>query len=188
MNNKENEKLLKKFKEQCSVINLSVEYPGFIGKEKYCILTRLNYEELEEQFGQIVDGFKPYLIASPEIIEPIKEFKRNDNKFSKRSDRNTFSFEVFENTLEAGNELLISDPLTIMAENSEKESIKNLIHEVLKKLSAKQRERLLLFGTKGIPIKQIAKQEGVSESTVYKSIDLAKEKFKELFEKKLKNE
>lgn len=75
-----------------------------------------------------------------------------------------------------------------MAENSEKESIKNLIHEVLKKLSAKQRERLLLFGTKGIPIKQIAKQEGVSESTVYKSIDLAKEKFKELFEKKLKNE
>lgn len=40
------------FKFECKVINLSYEYPGYIGEEKWAIITGLTEEELNERYAE----------------------------------------------------------------------------------------------------------------------------------------
>lgn len=41
------------FKCDCKVINLSYEYPGYTGEEKWAIITDLTEEELIEKYEEI---------------------------------------------------------------------------------------------------------------------------------------
>lgn len=42
------------FKYECKVINLSYEYPGYTGKEKWAIITDLTEKELIEKYDEII--------------------------------------------------------------------------------------------------------------------------------------
>ena len=41
------------FKYDCKVINLSYEYPGYTGEEKWAIITDLTEEELSKKYEEI---------------------------------------------------------------------------------------------------------------------------------------
>ena len=45
------------FKCDCKVINLSYEYPGYTGKEKWAIITDLTEEELIEKYEEIISSY-----------------------------------------------------------------------------------------------------------------------------------
>lgn len=44
------------FKCDCKVINLSYEYPGYTGEEKWAIITDLTEEELIEKYEEIISS------------------------------------------------------------------------------------------------------------------------------------
>lgn len=50
------------FKFECKVINLSYEYPGYIGEEKWAIITGLTEEELNERYAEKIASFRPFII------------------------------------------------------------------------------------------------------------------------------
>lgn len=50
------------FKYECKVINLSYEYPGYTGKEKWAIITDLTEKELIEKYDEIISSYKPFIL------------------------------------------------------------------------------------------------------------------------------
>lgn len=48
------------FKYECKVINLSYEYPGYTGKEKWAIITDLTEKELIEKYDEIISSYRPF--------------------------------------------------------------------------------------------------------------------------------
>lgn len=45
------------FKYDCKVINLSYEYPGYTGEEKWAIITDLTEEELRKKYEEIISSY-----------------------------------------------------------------------------------------------------------------------------------
>ncbi|MDD5905621.1 MAG: hypothetical protein PUC60_03230 [Clostridiales bacterium] len=71
------------FKYDCKVINLSYEYPGYTGKEKWAIITDLTEEELRKKYEEIIFSYRPFIILSSVFGSVRADFIRNENKFSK---------------------------------------------------------------------------------------------------------
>ena len=52
------------FKCDCKVINLSYEYPGYTGDEKWAIITDLTEKELIEKYDEIISSYRPFILLS----------------------------------------------------------------------------------------------------------------------------
>ena len=78
------EALTEEFKVECTIIKLDYEYPGYTGTEKYAIVTDLNYAQIMERYAPVAEHYCPFLLLSKAAGEVIADFKRNEDKFSKR--------------------------------------------------------------------------------------------------------
>ena len=78
------EALAEEFKVECKVIKLGYEYPGYTGTEKYAIVTDLSYAQIMERYAPIAEHYCPFLLLSKAAGEVIADYKRNEDKFSKR--------------------------------------------------------------------------------------------------------
>ena len=86
--------LTEAFKADCKVIRLKYEYPGYTGTEKYAIISDLSYEQIVEKHAPVVKPYIPFLLLSKAAGEVIAEFKRNEDKFFKRMQRDdSYGFE-----------------------------------------------------------------------------------------------
>ena len=79
----------KTFKDDCKVINLTAEYDGYTGTEKYALVTALSLDDLEARYSKEIQRYKPFLILTPEMGEAIREYHRNNEKFGS-SDSGSF--------------------------------------------------------------------------------------------------
>lgn len=86
--------LFAEFKKDCKVLTLAKEYPGYVGYEKYMILTDLLKEDLIRKYGTLLNNYEPYIVASMQLYSPIADYEKNEDKFEKRHVRNTVSIEV----------------------------------------------------------------------------------------------
>lgn len=75
------------FKYECKVINLSYEYPGYTGKEKWAIITYLTEKELIEKYDEIISSYKPFILLFSLFGSVRADYIRNEDKFSKRAKR-----------------------------------------------------------------------------------------------------
>ena len=86
--------LTEDFKVHCKVIKLGYEYPGYTGTEKYAIVTDLSYAQIMERYAPVAEHYCPFLLLSKAAGEVIADFKRNEDKFSKRMQKDAcYSFE-----------------------------------------------------------------------------------------------
>lgn len=86
--------LTEAFKADCKVIRLKYEYPGYTGTEKYAIISDLSYEQIVEKHAPVVKQYIPFLLLSKAAGEVFAEFKRNEDKFFKRMQRDdSYGFE-----------------------------------------------------------------------------------------------
>ena len=79
--------LTEAFKADCKVIRLKYEYPGYTGTEKYAIISDLSYEQIVEKHAHVVKPYIPFLLLSKAAGEVFAEFKRNEDKFFNRMQR-----------------------------------------------------------------------------------------------------
>ena len=87
--------LEKKFREECTVINMNAEYPGNPYPVKWMIITGYTRVELEEKYSKVLAAYTPYEIALPSVKDAIDEYNRNEDKHKKRQNQNF----VFHNNL-----------------------------------------------------------------------------------------
>ena len=97
------------FKYDCKVINLSYEYPGYTGEEKWAIITDLTEEELSEKYEEIISSYRPFIILSSLFGSVRADFIRNEDKFSKRAKRSISIFDFSEETEEHHPEIAAND-------------------------------------------------------------------------------
>ena len=163
------------FKEKCEVIILKYEYPNYTGIEKYAILTDLTEEELQSNYPDVIDIYKPYVLLEKKAASVIQEYRQNDDKFRKRHVNNGVSYTPDDETFfithpEQADRSLESDiMLKIDAE---------LIEQALDKLTLIQKERIYKYFYLEMSIGEIAAQEGVNKNAVEKSIQGALKKLR----------
>lgn len=179
------------FKKECKLIYLDREYNGFIGDQKWAIITDLSEEELRRKYVTVLEKYIPYILLSKAQGEPILESIRNNHKHEMRSKRTTEPFDYDDELLPLFHSELLSfvDPSEekdrLIERVKDENELDELIEKVRKTLSLMkpiQRDRLIKNVVRGLSSRKIAKEEGVNYSTVDKSIKAAKKYFKQIFE------
>ncbi len=182
---------IEQFKKDCKLIYLDREYNGFIGSQKWAIITDLSEEELKQKYVAVLGKYIPYILLSKAQGEPILESIRNNHKHEMRSKRTTEPFDYDDELLPLFHSelLLFVDPLEekekIIERLKEEHALDELIIKVQKVLSLMkpiQRDRLIKNVVRGLSSRKIAKEEGVNYSTVDKSIKAAKKNFRSIYE------
>ena len=184
-------KELDAFKKECIVIYLDREYNGFVGEQKWAIISDLSNDEIKRRYKYVIEHYIPYILLSREQGEPILESIRNNHKHEMRSKRNTEPFDYDDELLPVFHSELLHfvDPLEekerLIERAKEEHELDELIIKVQKTLSLMkpiQRDRLIKNVVRGLSSRKIAKEEGVNYSTVDKSIKAAKKNFKRIYE------
>ena len=177
--------LFAEFKKDCKVLSLAKEYPGYVGYEKYMILTDLTKDELNQKYSVLLNNYEPYIIGSSQLYSPIANYEKNEDKFEKRNARNTISICVDEDADNTFESLQVGDYLAELSEQQDADEKRRLIHTALGTLTDSQRRRLLMWAIDGMTEKEIAMREGSSQQAISKNLDKARNKFKIIFSKGL---
>ena len=75
------------FVKDCKLINLKYEYNGYIGAERWAIITELSVKELWEKYPLVIERYSPFVHLSIAQGEVIDDTNRNEDKYAKRSSR-----------------------------------------------------------------------------------------------------
>lgn len=157
------------------MIRLKYEYPGYTGTEKYAIISDLSYEQIVEKHAPVVKQYIPFLLLSKAAGEVFAEFKRNEDKFFKRMQRDdSYGFE--DGTTELYNSGICVPDFT--GELFEEEKDSRIVWAAFARLTPTQKKyvRQHLFG--GKTFTRIAKDEGKSIKTVQEAYIAAIKKMK----------
>ena len=149
------------------VIDLRYEYPNYIGKESWAIITDMTEAELVNKYPDKIKKYVPYIILPTTFFDARNDYLKNENKHRMRQTRNVdvWGYDeelVFNNHPELIENSLETDVDKIIDAQNLRKAISNL--------KPKQRERLIKYFFYGISTRRIAEQEGISYSAVDKTI------------------
>ena len=170
------------FKNDCKVIRLDAEYPGYTGDTKYAIITDLTEEELIIRYPEEIKRYIPYVLLSREMGRAIREHHRNDEKFAKRTARYESVFIACTEEDEALiNSLSVEDEQTVLEAESDaleaKQRIRNLCREALKRLTPIQRDYLIRHYVCNESVSDIARADQKDVAGVWRRCKSARAKF-----------
>jgi hypothetical protein len=162
-----------------SVIDLRYEYPGFVGSEKYAVISDLSAREIEKLYGDELKPYIPYVVLSVAEGDAMKEFCRNEDKHAKRQKRSVDAFGYEEGVTEMCHEELIQDNLfDVVSDHLDKEKL----FAAMSKLPNVQKRRIEMHFFDGLSIGEIANKEGHAKSTVHESVSAGLKKLKALMD------
>lgn len=160
------------FKNDCEVINLRYEYPGYTGTEQWAIITDLSEKELAGRYAEQIAPYKPFVVLSASFGNVRDDYRRNEKKHEMRALRYGHAFDFSEETEEHHSEIATSDVESVYLQEETYAELRTAIMT----LEDTQKKRIIKYFFDGKTYKQIAKEEGVSFQAVAKSIDNAVKK------------
>lgn len=170
------------FKKECRIINLKYEYYGYVGKEKWAIVSELTEKEIIQKYPEEVKPYMPFVPLSIEQGEVIGNFNRNEDKFRKRAVNNEDAYGYDEGVSEYFHKELIAEDYWERQEKIEIQRVEfERLYKALSVLTPKQRERILQHYVQGKSSRSIGKEENVSYQVIDRSIHAAMEKMKKYF-------
>ena len=179
------------FTSECKLINLQYEYTGYMGQERWAIITELSEEDLFAKYPDVVNRYIPFVLMSVAQGEVIYESKRNDDKYDKRNKRTLDAYGYEDEISQLFHKELVVpyiDPIEA-EENArldeERKMQRNIeiakVRKVLSMLQPIQKQRLLKHIIEGKTAREIAREEGTYHSSVTKSINAAIKNFKKFY-------
>lgn len=180
------------FTSECKLINLQYEYTGYMGQERWAIITELSEEDLFTKYPDVVNRYIPFVLMSVAQGEVIYESKRNDDKYDKRNKRTIDAYGYEDDISQLFHKELIVpyiDPIEA-EENARLDEKRKMqrnieiakVRKVLSMLQPIQKQRLLKHIIEGKTVREIAREEGTYHSSVTKSINAAIKNFKKFYE------
>lgn len=173
MFNKENytiQELQEQFDVDCTILNPQFEYPGYIGEERFFIVTSLSENELKSKYKTIIVQYEPYLILDKSFVDVKEEFEKNAHKHKMRAHRTEDIYGYIDGETEIYHKELVTDTLF-------DDVIKSIeiseIYEAVEQLSKTQRERFIMHYRYGISSRKIADIQHINHSAVNKSLIIA---------------
>ena len=178
-----NEKTLKKqeelFAKDCKLINLKYEYTGYIGQEKWAIVSELSEQELFEKYPNEVKKYIPFVLLSVEQGKAIQAYNRNEDKYRKRQNNNSDAFGYDDSEVSVPD--FIEQQEMYDYYNQRAEEKMRLFVTAMASLTEKQHKYLVMRYVDGISARDIAKAEGVAHQVVDRHILAAKKKAEKIF-------
>ena len=163
------------FKKECTFEKCEDEYPGWTGKEKYIVFSKLSRKELEQKYPEITRYISPYILIDASVSAALVEYKRNEDKHHWRSVHHENGFGLDDRTETAHPEMLVNDM-------EESVMLQILLDQAMTQLTDAQRRRVQLRYFEGLTIAQIAKIEKAVDSSVFESIAAALKKMKKFLD------
>lgn len=157
-----NNKISMAFKQECRVVSMVQEYPGYKGDIKWLLVSDLNESQLKEKYPEELLELTPFIYMSREVFAPIVTSHSNDRKHEIRMANSYDAFSFEDGTMERFHDELAIDPFAV-EDWSE-------LYEAIGRLSEVQQRRLKCKYFEGMGIEEIAEIEGVSFQTISKSI------------------
>lgn len=176
------EALAEEFKVECKVIKLGYEYPGYTGTEKYAIVTDLSYAQIMERYAPVAEHYCPFLLLSKAAGEVIADYKRNEDKFFKRMQKDDCY--GFEDGMTERYNIECCVPNFAQALFQERFP-QRLVEKAFALLTPIQQSRVNqhIFGKKSFA--KIAASEGKAKNTIQESYDAAIKKMKKFLKNTL---
>lgn len=165
------------FKYDCKVINLSYEYPGYTGEEKWAIITDLSEGELNKKYAEQISLFTPFIVLPTSFGELREEYIRNEHKHEMRSKLYGDQFSIDDNLEIYHPELIVNDLLESIVFDDEINQIKYAIQS----LNKYQSSRIARYFLQDKTLKEIAEEDNISISAVYYSIQCGINNLKKFF-------
>lgn len=171
--------LKEQFMHECTILEPQKEYPGYIGKEKYFIITNLSETELKSKYASLVEPFRPYLLLDKSFIDARSDFKRNEDKHKKRAKRTEDIYGYVDGETEIFHKELVLDELfegfiTSIQIDS--------IYKAAEMLPQIQKKRFFMYYICGLSKRKIAEMQGVSHTAVNRSLELAVQAIKSILD------
>ena len=152
------------FKNDCQIVNLKSEYPGYTGKEEFAIITNLSETELNEKYEELLSPLKPFILMPLEFADIRDDFIKNEKKHSTRASRSINVLDISEN-------FEVSEAPFSNAE--EVITIKDIVRSAISTLPSIQKRRTMKYFFEGKTISAIAQEEDVNLNVVSKSLKTA---------------
>lgn len=173
------QELKEQFMNECTILDPKKEYPGYIGKEKYFIVTSLSESELKSKYKHIVELFTPHLVLNKSFIDARADFKRNEDKHKKRAERTGDIYGYVDGETEIFHKELVVEELF-------EEFITSIridsVYKVAEMLPQIQKERFFMYYIYGISKRKIAEMHHVSHTAVNNSLAAAIKTVRSLLE------
>lgn len=176
MNIKNEEYLIQEFENECEIIEMRYEYPGYTGVEKYGIITSLSENEFEKKYSEILNRYKPYITLKADFGIERRRFIRNEKKAYMRLLRgDIYSVEDIE---------LHHPEITknLLDVSLEQYGNYDLLYKAISILTPIQKRRIAKYFFCGKTYSEIALEEGVNVSKIYKSVELGLKKIKKFLD------
>ena len=123
------------FNQECTVIELKYEYPGYTGIEKYAIVSSLSQKEIETRFPEQARSYSPFLVLDISFLDVRRDYRNNNKKYEMRSIRSESVFGFNDSDTETHHkEIYVPDFVEQWIENYE-------LKEAIKQLTDKERDR-----------------------------------------------
>ena len=167
------------FNRECKLINLKYEYQGYKGTPKWAIVSDYSEKEIMEKYADVICEYAPFILLTSEHGEIIKDYNRTEDKFRKRAKQHGHIFDVCDGEFEVHHPEFATDNLE---ETVLKEFEYERLRAAIRTLKPVQKERLIKYFFEDHSIRDIAVNEGVSPSTIHKSIHCALENLKKILD------
>ena len=148
------------FKKHCSFEPCRKRYPGWIGAERFIVITDDAEKDLLDRFPQIMKALSPYVIIG-RFFSRLNEAERyNTKKYVSRIGLSIDSVEDYEDLAEG----------FVLEDFSEDFCRKDSVHRALTCLTGTQRSRVERLFYSGRTLRQIAFEDRVSVPSVHESV------------------
>lgn len=151
------------FHEECRVVNMRKEYPGYTGEIKWIIVSDLEETQLRELFPKEIHEHSPYVYMTRQEFRPIVESHSNERKHEMRMASSYDAYAYEDGVFESFHPELVVHPFDGLDYEE--------IHIAISKLSSPHRERIIKKFFHGMTIIEIASEEGTTKQAVSKSIN-----------------
>ncbi|MFP3152926.1 hypothetical protein LQZ18_00560 [Lachnospiraceae bacterium ZAX-1] len=158
------------------VISLKAEYPGFVGTEKWAVVSELPESVLLGKFEEL-KTYCPFIIFSHSQWEAIREYRQNDGKFKKRDSLYHDFFGYEEGITEFFSDVKENPVVDEVVAKTEAQRL----HRAMNQLTLIQQKRLSLYYFEGLSEYEIADLEDTTRQAVHESLESAIKKLKKFF-------
>lgn len=178
--------LNEEFQNDCKVISMKYEYEGYSGEEQWAIISELSEKEIHQKYPDIIKGYEPFVLLSAEQGEAFYEFRRNEDKFRKRSKNSEDAF-GYDDELTGvfHSEVIVPDfveqQMTEEYEEKRYQLKMKLMDKALSSLTEKQYKYLIARFISKKSAREIAKEEGVSHQVIDRHLIAAIKKIEKTF-------
>ena len=162
MKNVHSSALVERFKNECEVINLKNEYPGYMGDIQWAVVTSLSEVALRDKYSELLTPYDPFIVLDEAFRTAQSQFIRNEEKHRWR--RRTGHIFPIDETFDEHH------PECCESFDDDSRFLREELEEAIGRLNEGQQRRIRAFFFQGKTEEEIAKEENITQQGVSKSI------------------